>query len=128
MIVADSDVLIDALRGRDPAMARVASGLRAGILATTAVSVFELRAGARPGRERDTVDLLLGGLTILPFDEAAAVAAADVRRELEDGGQAIGMADYLIAGICIARSAVLVTRNRRHFERVSGLVLGELDS
>jgi predicted nucleic acid-binding protein len=128
MIVADSDVLIDALRGRDPAMARVASGLRAGILATTAVSVFELRAGARPGRERDTVDLLLGGLTILPFDEAAAVAAADVRRELEDGGQAIGMADYLIAGICIARSAVLVTRNRRHFERVTGLVLGELDS
>ena len=31
------------------------------------------------------------------------------------------MADYLIAGICRSRSAELLTRNRRHFERVPEL-------
>jgi predicted nucleic acid-binding protein len=31
------------------------------------------------------------------------------------------MADYLIAGVCLSRSAILLTRNRAHFERVRGL-------
>jgi predicted nucleic acid-binding protein len=34
------------------------------------------------------------------------------------------MADYLIAGVCLAHSAILLTRNRKEFGRVPGLVLG----
>ena len=34
------------------------------------------------------------------------------------------MADYMIAAICIAGGGVLLTRNRKHFERVEGLKLG----
>jgi predicted nucleic acid-binding protein len=30
----------------------------------------------------------------------------------------------MIAGTCLAHSAILLTRNRRHFERVPGLALG----
>ena len=41
-------------------------------------------------------------------------------------GQTIGMADSLIAGIALAQGRILLTRNRRHFERVSGLELAEL--
>lgn len=36
------------------------------------------------------------------------------------------MADYLIAGICLSRSAVLLTRNVRHFSRMAGLRLDPL--
>ena len=36
------------------------------------------------------------------------------------------MADYLIAGICLERGAILLTRNLDHFERVDGLKLGRL--
>lgn len=32
----------------------------------------------------------------------------------------MGMPDYLIAGVCVSRSAVLLTRNRKHFQRVPG--------
>jgi predicted nucleic acid-binding protein len=37
------------------------------------------------------------------------------------------MADSLIAGIALSRSAILLTRNRRHFERVPDLALAALD-
>lgn len=123
MIVVDSDVLIDALRGREDAIARVDRALEAGTLATTSVTAFELRSGTRTKRASEKVEALLAALPILPFDDAAAAKAAEVRLELEASGRPIGMGDYLIAGICLARSATLLTRNQNHFERVPGLEL-----
>ena len=123
MIVADSDVLIDALRGRQPAARRVAELLKSGSLATTAISVFELLSGAKRPAERTKVERLLGPLVVLPFDDRAGLAAAEARRTMETSGAGIGIADYLIAGICLARSATLFTRNRDHFQRVPGLTL-----
>lgn len=124
MIVADTDVLIDALRGRSPAAERIGLELETGGLATTAVSAFELRSGAKSAQAAGAIETLLAAMTILPFDERAADRAAQARRELESAGTPIGMADYMIAGTCLAHSAILLTRNRRHFERVPGLALG----
>ena len=123
MIVADTDVLVDALRGREPARSRIAEALAAGQLATTAITAFELRSGADTDRTRATIDQLLAPLEILPFDQQAAIRAGNVRRTLETAGMPVGMADYLIAGICLAHSASLITRNRSHFGRVAGLSL-----
>jgi len=122
MIVADTDVLIDFLRGREPA-ARVSAAIAAGALATTAITAFELRSGARTAKETTATEGLLAGLSVLPFDARASEAAAACRRELEAEGRTIGMADYLIAGTCISRAAVLLTRNRRHFDRIRQLVV-----
>jgi predicted nucleic acid-binding protein len=126
MIIVDSDVLIDALNGRSPATERIALELRSGSLATTAVSAFEVLCGARAARRVRDAETLLDALTIVPLDVAAARAAAAIRRELEASGTPIGMADYLIAGVCRTRSAILLTRNRAHFERVDGVRLGSL--
>lgn len=126
MIVADTDVLIDFLQGVSPGADRVALELQHGRLATTAVSRFELLAGARTGRQRRLVRDLLSALATLPLDSDAADRAAEVRRRLEDTGTGIGMGDSLIAGTVLARDGVLLTRNRRHFERVRGLSLGSL--
>jgi predicted nucleic acid-binding protein len=123
LIVADSDVLIDALRGRQPAIGRVTEGLQSGVLCTTTVTLFELLSGTRTEAESAAVERLLAAFTILPFDEAASREAAALRRGLLTQGLPIGMADYMIAGICVARSAALLTRNRAHFERVPGLAL-----
>jgi len=127
MIVFDSDVLIDALRGRKRAMERVALELRTGDVATTTVNVFELASGARTQEERDKVQALLAPFRVLSFDRPAAREAAEARRNLEAAGQSIGMADYLIAGICLSRNGILVTRNREHFARVPGLKLSTFD-
>ena len=123
LIVVDSDVLIDALRGREPAVRRVTDGLHAGVLCTTTVTVFELLSGVRTEAESVAVERLLAPMTVLPFDDAASREAARLRRRLAPEGRSIGMTDYLIAGICIARAAALLTRNRAHFERVPGLAL-----
>lgn len=72
------------------------------------------------------MDRLPAVLPVLPLDEAAADAAAGARMALEAAGRGIGMADYRIAGICLARSVSLLTRNHRHFGRVDGLMLEPL--
>jgi tRNA(fMet)-specific endonuclease VapC len=126
MTIADTDVLIDFLAGAEPAAARVAAELERGSLRTTAVTRFELLSGARSARQESLIGRLLAAIPALPLDDAAADQAAAVRRSLERSGAAIGMADSLIAGIVLHHGAVLLTRNRRHFERVSGLHLADL--
>lgn len=123
MIVADTDVLIDFLAGAEPMAARVATELERGRMCTTAISRFELLAGARSKRQQVAVSRLLAALPTLPLDEPAADRAAQVRQGLESAGATIGMADSLIAGIVLNRESVLLTRNRRHFERVPRLRL-----
>lgn len=128
MIVADTDVLIDYLQGRPPVSNRIALELERGRLATTAVTRFELLAGARTRRQGKVARELLEALRCFPLDADAADRAAAVRRSLEKDGQGIGMGDSLIAGITLARDAILLTRNVRHFQRVPGLTLGSLEN
>ncbi len=124
MIVADSDYLIDFLRGRGEGARRVELELGSASFATTSITAFELRSGARTATHRRDVETLLAALTILPFGEEEARLAADIRQQVEAQGRPIGMADYLVAATCIATDSVLLTRNRKPFERVPGLRLG----
>jgi predicted nucleic acid-binding protein len=126
LIVADTDVLIDYLQDAKPAASRIALELRTGRLATTVITRFELLAGAKGRRKQRIIEELLAGLSCLALEADAADRAAEVRRSLEAAGTTIGMADSLIAGIVLANDAILLTRNRRHFELVQGLTLGTI--
>jgi len=123
VIVADTDVLIDYLRGEGPLVERITFELQHD-LGTTVVTAFELWAGAIGSTKRErAVDTLLGALTIQPLDAEDARCAASLRRDLERAGRSIGMADSLIAGICVRHRAILITRNRAHLERFPNLML-----
>jgi tRNA(fMet)-specific endonuclease VapC len=128
LIVADSDVLIDFLAGRGSAAERVEIELRSDSLGTTAVTRFELLAGARDRTAQDLVLRLLDAIHTLPLDRPAADRAAEIQRALGRKGGGIGMADSLIAGIVLVHDGILLTRNRKHFERVDGLKLATLTS
>lgn len=123
MIVADTDVLIDFLRGREPSAGRVELELQSRFFGTTTITAFELWAGARSRRQETAVAALLDAMEILALDDDGAREAAAVRRVLIRRGEDIGTADCLIAGICIAHGATLLTSNRKHFERVERLRL-----
>lgn len=126
MILADTDVLIDYLAGVQPVMAQIGEYATAGRLETTAITCFELLSGAGEGKRGEAIRQLISVLEVLPLDREAAEQAAGVRRELDRNGQSIGMGDSLIAGIALAHSLPLFTRNRKHFDRVPGLTLVEV--
>jgi tRNA(fMet)-specific endonuclease VapC len=64
---------------------------------------------------------LLTQIIVVPVDEASAIQFERLRsiKRLSK----IGRADLLIASIALAHKATLVTRNRRHFQQVPGLVV-----
>jgi tRNA(fMet)-specific endonuclease VapC len=124
MIVADTDVLIDSLRA-GASQKLIAQHLESGRLATTAISVFELWQGVRGSRQAEAVQTLLDACQLLSLDAESARLAGRLRAQLREAGSDIGPTDSLVAGICISRGATLLTRNRKHFERVPGLQLAD---
>jgi tRNA(fMet)-specific endonuclease VapC len=122
MTIADTDVLIDYLAGKGEADA-VEQLLLRGAIRTTVISRFELLSGAKNAKQLARLLQLLEVVPSLALDDAAADAAGEIRRSLERSGKSIGMADSLIAGIVASNGGTLLTRNRRHFERVPGIRL-----
>lgn len=126
MYVLDTNTLIYFFRGQGKVAERLLATPPAEV-AIPAISVYELEVGiaksTQPAKRRRQFDELLETITVLPFDRAAAAAAAGVRSALEKAGRPIGPLDTLIAGTALAHRAILVTHNTREFKRVSKLEL-----
>ncbi len=96
----------------------------AGRLCVSAISVAELRFGARKkgsARITDAVEFFLELVDVVPWDEEAAGRYAEIRAVLESAGTPIGNMDTLIAASALADGCVIVTHNTDHFGRVPGL-------
>jgi tRNA(fMet)-specific endonuclease VapC len=126
MIVLDTDVLSavvrDALRG--PTARKLLARAGNEDAATTAINAGELLYGARRTRSATRarrVEFLLEQIHVLSFDHAAARTYAELRAELEQKGRRIDEPDLRIAAICVSGGHLLVSGNRRHFQRVPGL-------
>jgi len=59
----------------------------------------------------------------VPLDLPSALRAGEIAAALRSRSVDIGMADCLQAGICLRHDLPFATRNRRHFDRVTGLRL-----
>lgn len=125
-VVVDTDLVIDYLRGKGQGVAVVRDLVRTGRLRLTAVSGFELRVGSDFLSRRGNIMALFRHRTI-PLDLQAALNAGQVASQLKAAGTPIGFADYLQAGICLRHGLPLATRNSKHFNRVDGLELADLD-
>ena len=114
LLVLDSTVLIDHLRGR-PAASRILALLDRGVSpATTAINVEEIVRGLRR-TERDVAEQLFRGLVVLPVTEEAAWLAGTWRREFAERGQTLWQADCLIAATTVGAGAPLATGNPKDF-------------
>lgn len=124
VVVVDTDLVIDFLRGKGPGVPLVRELVAGHRLRVTAITAFELRVGADFLARRDDILRLVRSRTF-PLDSRSALRAGDVAAALRRDGQDIGMADCLQAGICLNFDLPLATRNRKHFQRVDGLRLHE---
>lgn len=123
MIVIDTDVVIDFLNGKAARQDMVRRAIAEGEAAVTAITRYELMSGAKSLRAREALNALLQPVRTLQLDAAAADEAALIRRTLEAQGGTIGNSDSLVAGIVRLHGYPLLTRNKKHFERVEGLAL-----
>ena len=127
MIILDTNVL-SALMRKDPDDAVVGWLDRqpAESIWITTITLFESRFGLAllpAGRRRRSLEAAFDRLLVedlenrvLDFDSAAANQAAALAAERQAAGRPIDMRDTQIAGIAVARRAIIATRNVRHFE------------
>jgi tRNA(fMet)-specific endonuclease VapC len=125
----DTNVCIDLIRGKSlTARSRLKQVLAEGsVVCISSVVLHELWYGVarsdRPEENTQRVHAFLAGpLEILPWDDADARAAGEVRALLEKEGRAIGAYDALIAAQAVRRGITLVTANTREFDRIEGLM------
>lgn len=125
MKLLDSDTCIGILRGRREVLER--RGAEVDEVVTTWVTASELFYGAaksaRPEANAAVVVRFLNTLPVLAPDLASATLFGAVKARLATEGQIVADADLFIAAIALSRGATLVTGNRRHYERIPGMVL-----
>ena len=125
LVVVDTDLVIDFLRGKGPGAPLVRQLVADRRLRVTAISAFELRVGTDFLARRDEILRLVRSRTF-PLDPESALRAGEVAATLRAAGQDIGMADCLQAGICLRFDLPFATRNRKHFNRVTDLRLHDV--
>jgi len=83
--------------------------------------LYGARLSARSARNLDKLEALAQLIGVAPFDRASADAYAALRMTFRAKGRPTGEVDALIAAVALARQAVFVTNNTRHFEHIDGL-------
>lgn len=108
-LLVDTDVLIDHLRGASELKRPQGAAVHCSVITRA-----ELLAG--PSGQEPAVRRLLASLREVPVTASIADAAGRIRRQT-----GIAIPDALIAATAIADNLDLRTRNRRDFDRVTGL-------
>ena len=115
-VLLDTTVLIDLLRGRPGAVARLRALRQAGDRPyACAVNVEEVVRGIRGDRESEAVGRLFLGLDIAPLEHAEGDRAGRWRREHAAAGRTLAQADCLIAAAAVSIRARLATGNVKDF-------------
>ncbi len=124
MVCVDTDFLIDLSNREEKALEKLKEIREKGdTVYTTTISMGEYYTGAYRSRDREArvekAREFLTAFVPLTADHESARLWGQLSAELKSN--AIGDLDLLIASTALSNKQVLVTRNRRHFERVPGL-------
>lgn len=123
MMLCDTDCVIDFLNGRLQSPGPFLDSLKARTLAVSTITVFELVFGAPDGRKRRELEEFLAQIPEMGLTPVAARLAAERGASLANTGQKLAVPDLLIAGTALEEGVALITRSRRHFDRIEGLTL-----
>lgn len=129
MIFLDTNVVSEAVRGRDKRHPQLVAFMNANlpetlflpslVLAEIRYGVMRLPDGRRRERLHDDIEHFLQagfGTRVIPFDAACADGYAAARAARRRAGRPVTMADALIGGMALAYGATLATRNVVDFD------------
>lgn len=127
-MILDTTFLIDVLRNDPEAVQKARELEQIGTrLAVTSITVFELWRGfsALQQEKMEKACAMLDRLRMHNLDIPSAKQAGRVSYELERKGQEIDPEDAMIAGIALEKREEILTRNIKHFSRISQLVVSK---
>jgi tRNA(fMet)-specific endonuclease VapC len=123
----DTNICIYLIKKKPPSVLRKFSTRSVGEIVVSSITVAELQFGVQkslyPSQNQRALDQYLVPLTIVNFDDKAAVTYGMVRATLERQGTPIGSLDTLIAAHALSLDITLVTNDTRKFSRVPDLQL-----
>jgi len=123
MIIIDTSVAVDFLRGRKEAVSALASAEKsADAIGISTISVFELLHPLQHRKldaQEKIVRSFVHGLRVLPLDSDAAEESAKIMGSLLRIGRPINALDVLIAGTAVAVGAEEVLSTDKDYERIS---------
>ena len=121
----DTDTSSFIIKRRPDSVRRRLNSVGIGAVCLSSVTLGELRFGAArasdPTATSAAIDEFVRYLEVLAWDDRAADAYGPLRARLVGAGRPIGPLDEMIAAHALSVDAILVTGNRRHFERVEEL-------
>ena len=122
----DTNIAIFVIRQRPPQALEVFNR-HAADMAISAITLAELMHGAEKSSRRESnlavVEDFCSRLDVLPYGPKAAQHYGSIRATLEARGESIGVNDLHIAAHARSEGLVVVTNNRREFDRVPGLLV-----
>ena len=110
--LVDTDVWIDFLRGVPEAVDFVEQ--LPDVVSISAVSVAELYAGVREGKDREVLGDLLTSLKVLDLNDVGAAHGGLIRRDFGKS-HGVGLSDALIAATALQHDCQLFTLNIKHY-------------
>lgn len=122
----DTNICIYVMKNRPHALRDKFDSVRASIC-ISAITLAELYFGAENSDRVQTniegVERFTGGIPVLPFDAGAAAHFGALRAHLKREGTPVSPQDVLIGAHARSERMVLVTNNRREFDRMPGLLV-----
>lgn len=125
----DTDWVAHYFKGRPNTVARL-QALRGQGLGISVVTLAELYDGVYGARDPDAKEQILTKflewVTIVELDTDVADLFGKERHRLRQAGNLIGDMDLLIGVTAVRHNVTLLTNNRRHFARITGIQIESL--
>ena len=128
MVCLDTDFLIDVIKGKlDERFSSILDGDESIKIASP--SIIELIKGLHLERnlrnikkgEIEKIDKVLNSITVLDLNRESARRAGKIEADLENRGEIIDIEDIMIGAIAIENDEKILTRNKKHFNKIEGL-------
>ncbi|MCF2445626.1 type II toxin-antitoxin system VapC family toxin [Dyadobacter sp. CY345] len=122
-MVIDTGIFIEYLRKQDKSKTILASLPNNAVLFVSAVTVYELMMGATDLQKKSDVEILLDGVSVLPFTAEVSLKAAEIYHSLRRQNLLIEFRDIFIAATALTFQLPVKTLNQKHFQRIDSLEL-----
>lgn len=130
--LVDTDWVIDHFRGVELITRKLEDAASQGI-AISMISLAEIYEGIFASKNQKKSQQLLDGfltfdLRVLGINEDICRIFGRERANMRKEGQLIGDMDLLIASTAINYNLTILTNNKKHFEKVSGLIIFSVEN